>query len=99
MRPGDHTPSTLKADGIGLLSLVRLLLAFLKIGSVGFGGGMAVIALKEQEFVRKRRLLPFDEIVHNVGLGRVLGSFAANVAIIIGYALLALSFGLLAGFR
>jgi chromate transport protein ChrA len=32
------------------ISLVRLLGAFLKIGSIGFGGGMAVIALMEREF-------------------------------------------------
>ena len=31
------------------ISLLRLLGAFLKIGSIGFGGGMAVIALMERE--------------------------------------------------
>jgi chromate transporter len=48
---------------------------------------MAVIALMEQEFVRKRRLIPLDEFVHGVGLGQVLGSFAVNVALFIGYRL------------
>jgi chromate transporter len=67
------------------VSLAGLTGAFLKIGSIGFGGGMAVIALMEQEFVRKRRLIPLDEFVHSVGLGQVLGSFAVNVATFIGY--------------
>ena len=74
MQPADRASSTLNGDGGGSVSLVRLLLAFLKIGSIGFGGGMAVIALMEQEFVRKRRLIPLDEFVHSVGLGQVLGS-------------------------
>jgi chromate transporter len=71
----------------GSISLQRLLLAFLKIGSTGFGGGMAVIALMEQEFARKRRLLSVDEFVHGVALGQVLGPFAANAATFIGYRL------------
>jgi chromate transporter len=68
---------------------------FLKIGSIGFGGGMAVIALMEQEFVRKRRLILLDEFVHSVGLGQVLGSFAVNVAIFIGYRLFGVAGALL----
>ena len=95
MQPADRAPSTLNGDGGGSVSLVRLLLAFLKIGSIGFGGGMAVIALMEQEFVRKRRLVPLDEFVHSVGLGQVLGSFAVNVAIFIGYRLFGVAGALL----
>jgi chromate transporter len=56
---------------------------------------MAVIALMEQEFVRKRRLIPLDEFVHSVGLGQVLGSFAVNVAIFIGYRLFGVAGALL----
>jgi chromate transporter len=87
MEPADRDPSALKLDGGGTVSMGRLLTIFLKIGSIGFGGGMAVIALMEKEFVRKRRLIPLDEFVHSVGLGQVLGSFAVNVAIFIGYRL------------
>lgn len=46
---------------------------------------MAVIALMEQEFVRRRRLIPLDEFLNGVGLGQVLGAFAVNVSIFIGY--------------
>jgi len=93
MEPAD--PSVLKLDRGATVSLGRLLVAFLKIGSIGFGGGMAVIALMEQEFVRKRRLIPLDEFVHSVGLGQVLGSFAVNVAIFIGYRLFGVAGALL----
>jgi chromate transporter len=95
MQPVDRAPSTLNGDGGGSISLVRLLLAFLKIGSIGFGGGMAVLALMEQEFVRKRRLIPVDVFVHSVGLGQVLGSFAVNVAVFIGYRLFGVAGALL----
>lgn len=45
-----------EAVASGSTTLARLVVALLKIGSIGFGGGMAVIALMEDEFVRKRRL-------------------------------------------
>ena len=95
MEPADRDSSALKLDGRATVSLGRLLTIFLKIGSIGFGGGMAVIALMEQEFVRKRRLIPLDEFVHSVGLGQVLGSFAVNVAIFIGYRLFGVAGALL----
>src|ERR1039457_7283966 len=75
------------------ISLLRLLAAFLKIGSIGFGGGMAVIALMEREFVQKRKLLTGEEFLHGVGLGQIHGSFAVNAAFFIGYRL----FGVVGG--
>src|SRR5450759_406170 len=60
------------------ISLVRLLAAFLKIGTIGFGGGMAVIALMDREFVQKRKLLTAQEFMHGMGLGQILGAFSVN---------------------
>lgn len=80
-------------DGIVAVSLPSLLASFIKIGSIGFGGGMAVIALMENEFVRKRRVIPLDEFVSGVGLGQVLGAFAVNTAIFVGFRF----YGVLAG--
>jgi chromate transporter len=77
------------------ISLLRLLAAFLKLGSIGFGGGMAVIALMEREFVQKRKLLTGEEFLHGVGLGQILGSFAVNAAFFIGYRLFGAMGGLL----
>jgi len=77
------------------ISLPVLLLAFLKVGSIGFGGGMAVISLMEREFIRKRRLLSVEVFLHGVGLGQILGSFAVNAAFFIGYRLFGAMGGLL----
>ena len=82
-------------DVAGSISLRSLFLAFLKIGSIGFGGGMAVIALMEQEIARKRRLISVDEFAHGVGLAQILGGFAVNTATFVGYRLLGLIGGLL----
>lgn len=90
---GASTGSVSEPETARSISLGRLLLVFLKIGSFGFGGGMAVIALMEQEFARKRRLISVDEFVHGVALGQILGGFAPNAAIFVGYRL----FGLLGG--
>ncbi len=66
---------------------MRLAALFARIGATGFGGGMAVIALMEQELVRRRKLLSLDEFLHGVGLGQVLGSFAVNAAAFAGHRL------------
>jgi chromate transporter len=75
------------AESIETVSMVGLLAIFLKIGSIGFGGGIATIALMEEDFVRRCRLIPLHEFVHGVGLGQLLGGFAVNVAVFIGYRL------------
>ena len=95
MRPPAVTHDTKVGATTVPVSMGRLLAIFLKIGSIGFGGGMAVIALMEQEFVRKRRLIPLDEFVHGVGLGQVLGSFAVNAAVFVGYRLFGVAGALL----
>ena len=77
------------------ISLGHLLALFVKVGSLGFGGGMAVIALMEREFVQRRRLVSAEEFLHGVGLGQVLGSFAVNAAYFIGYRLFGAAGGLL----
>ncbi len=69
------------------LSLLRLALEFLKIGTIGFGGGMAIIALMEHELVRKRRVIEADEFLHGLGLSQILGPFAVNTALFTGYRL------------
>jgi chromate transporter len=76
-------------------SLIALLLIFLKIGSIGFGGGMAIISIMERELVQKRRLLSLDEFLHGVGFGQILGSFAVNVSLFVGYRLFGVVGGIL----
>ena len=72
-------------------ALVRL---FLKQGAVGFGGGMAVIALLERELVQRRKVMDQEEFLHGVALGQILGPFAVNTSFFVGYRL----FGIMGGF-
>lgn len=69
------------------VSLRALASAFLKIGTIGFSGGMAIIALMERELVQKRRVIGAEEFLHGVGLGQVLGPFAVDTALFTGYRL------------
>jgi chromate transporter len=82
-------------SGCEHISLPRLLVAFFKIGSIGFGGGMAVIALMEREFVQKRRLLSAGEFLQGVGLGQILGAFSVNASFFVGYRLYGFAGGIL----
>jgi chromate transporter len=93
--PNPQVKTSHSAENIETVSLIGLLTIFLKIGSIGFGGGMATIALMEQDFVRKRRLIPLHEFVHSVGFGHLLGGFAVNVAAFIGYRLFGMAGALL----
>ena len=72
------------SDAVPTLSLPALLLQFLRIGAIGFGGGMAIIALMERDLIQKRRVLKPEEFLHGVGLGQVLGPFGVNAALFIG---------------
>jgi chromate transporter len=81
-----------------VLSLPLLLLHFLKIGAIGFGGGMAVIAIMERELVVRKRALESEEFIHGVGLGQVLGPFAVNTALFIGNRLYGIWGGLACAF-
>ncbi len=77
------------------ISIKQLLLQFLKIGSIGFGGGMAVIALIEKELIKKRNIMPLDEFLHGIGFGQILGPFAVNTSIFVGYRLYGVIGGIL----
>ena len=57
---------------------------FLRLGAIGFGGGMAVVALMEHDLVRKRKLMDLDEFLHGVALGQILGPFAVNASLFVG---------------
>ncbi|MDR3567292.1 MAG: chromate efflux transporter [Syntrophobacteraceae bacterium] len=73
-----------QAKAAPALSLPALLLTFLKIGAIGFGGGMAVIALMEQDLVNKKHAISSEEFLHGVGMAQVLGPFAPNTALFVG---------------
>lgn len=77
----------------GKPSLSSLALIFLRLGAIGFGGGMAVVALMESELVQRRQLMDQEEFLHGVALGQILGPFAVNTSFFVGYRF----FGLLGG--
>lgn len=69
------------------VSLGELAIFFLTIGTTGFGGGMAVIALMQEQIVMRRQWLSLEEFSHGVALGQVLGVFSLNAVIFVGYRL------------
>jgi len=69
------------------VSLWEIARVFLIIGTIGFGGGMAVITLIQEYVVSRRRWIEFDEFTHGIALGQLLGPFAVNSSIFVGYRL------------
>ena len=68
--------------------LFRLLLAMMKIGCIAFGGGYAIIALLEREFVTSRAWIGQDELLDAAAIAESTpGPIAINVATYIGYKL------------
>ena len=65
-----------------------MFISMLKIGAFAFGGGYAIIALLETEFVTKRAWIDHDEFMNVVAIAESTpGPIAINVATYIGYKL------------
>lgn len=68
--------------------LLQLFISMLKIGCFAFGGGYAIIALLENEFITKRKWIEHDEFTDVVAIAESTpGPIAINVATYIGYKL------------
>ena len=68
--------------------IILLFLSMLKIGCFAFGGGYAIIALLENEFISKRKWIDHDEFLDVVAIAESTpGPIAINVATYIGYKL------------
>lgn len=68
--------------------LLAILLSMLKIGCFAFGGGYAIIALLENEFVSNRNWIDHDEFLDVIAIAESTpGPIAINVATYIGYKL------------
>ena len=68
--------------------ILQLLLSMIKIGCFAFGGGYAIIALLENEFISKRKWIDHDEFLDIVAIAESTpGPIAINVATYIGYKL------------
>ena len=71
------------------MSIIFLIfLSMLKIGCFAFGGGYAIIALLENEFVSKRQWIDRDEFLDIAAIAESTpGPIAINVATYVGYKL------------
>ncbi len=67
---------------------MQLFFTMLKIGCFAFGGGYAIIALLENEFIEKRKWIEHDEFMNVVAIAESTpGPIAINAATYIGYKL------------
>lgn len=69
------------------VTLLDIAKTFLTIGTIGFGGGLAIIALMQEYCVIRKKWLNIEEFSHGIALGQFLGPFATNASIFIGYRL------------
>ncbi|MBO4467773.1 MAG: chromate transporter [Clostridia bacterium] len=67
-------------------TVFQLFITFLKIGAFTFGGGYAMIALLESEFVSRKKWLEKEEYLDMLGVAESTpGPIAVNTATFIGY--------------
>lgn len=67
-------------------TLINLYLVFLKLGSVTFGGGYAMLPLLQREVVDKKGYATEEEIMDYYAIGQTTpGVIAVNVATFVGY--------------
>lgn len=75
-----------KSNAAGPVSLREIALLFLKLGTIGFGGPAAHIALMEDEVVRRRRWLSREEFLDLLGATNLIpGPNSTELAIHIGH--------------
>jgi len=68
------------------MNLFKLFTIFLKIGSMTFGGGYAMLPLLQKEIVEKHKLATQDELMNYYAVGQCTpGIIAVNTATFIGY--------------
>lgn len=68
--------------------LVALFLNFCKIGSIAFGGFMALISVVQHEVVERKKLLKAQDVLDGISLATILpGPIAVNVVAYVGYRL------------
>lgn len=78
-----HNPPAQEAKSLG-----TLFFTFFKIGLFTFGGGYAMIALLEEEFIQRRRWLDKDEFLDMTAIAESTpGPVAINSATYLGYKL------------
>ena len=68
--------------------LIKLFVAFFKVGLLTIGGGYAMLPIIERELVKDLNLLTMEEVAESYTLSQTLpGVIASNAAALIGYRL------------
>ncbi|HOK09889.1 MAG TPA: chromate efflux transporter [Candidatus Hydrogenedens sp.] len=73
-----------KKKNIGNISLFQLCWEFLKIGTIGFGGGWVIISMIKHRFVEQKQLITDEDFTIGISLSQFLGAFAVNTTSFIG---------------
>jgi chromate transporter len=72
-------------DEIRDAPLAEIALVFLKLGTIGFGGPAAHLAMMEEEFVRRRRWITHSEFLDRLAAANLIpGPSSTEVAIFVG---------------
>ncbi|MDR0646796.1 MAG: chromate transporter [Elusimicrobiota bacterium] len=68
------------------ISLAGLFAAFIKIGAMTFGGGIAMLPIIERELTQKKHLISIKELMDFYSIAQATpGVIALNVATLVGY--------------
>src|SRR6059036_3336450 len=67
-------------------TLTELLLYFLRLGTVGFGGPIALVGYMQRDLVEKRRWISRQDYIRGLALAQLApGPLAAQLAIYLGW--------------
>ena len=86
--PESRNPPATEAAQVSLseYSLRDLILYFLKLGTFGFGGPIALVGYMEGDLVEEKRWISREEYVRGLALAQLApGPLAAQLAIYLGY--------------
>src|SRR5215467_5877804 len=74
------------SEGLAPCALVELLLYFLRLGTTGFGGPIALVGYMQRDLVEKRRWISRQDYVEGLALAQLApGPLAAQLAIYLGW--------------
>src|SRR5262249_21160435 len=74
------------AESLAPCSLSELLLYFLRLGTTGFGGPIALVGYMQRDLVEKRRWISRKDYVEGLALAQLApGPLAAQLAIYLGW--------------
>jgi chromate transporter len=93
----EKTPDNLNASPLKKMNLLQIVLSFLKIGVIGFGGGSVLIPVIEREIVESRQAMDDSTYLkHTVVTNITPGTLPVKLGATIGYQLKGLPGSLLA---